>query len=281
MNKKHANLLSARSVCLASAAVLLVSLAGVANAQSTQYDVNGTSAQLGPTAVTTAPYPVGDSQLYVASPYITTLSPTVSVPVTFTATTGIRFESFTNTSDPSTMTTPLDFAPETQLLNTFDADAANPNPNVSGTPTGPLRIDFGSGVSAFGLSVQDAFPDDELFTFTTYDGATLLNTTPFTTGLYDNTLDTPSGKSLFLGAQATGGAVITSVLISSTSLAPNSNGELVDSGYSNDFYFGPLTTIPAAVPEASTTVSFGLLLMLGLGGALLRRKMAWPKSIGI
>ena len=280
MNKKHARFSPARSVCLASAAALLVSLAATANAQSTEYDVNGTSAQLGPAAVTTAPYPIGDSQLYVPSPYVTTLSPMTATPVTFTATTGIRFESFTNTPD-STGTTPLDFAPGTQLLDTFDPDAVNPNPNIKGTPTGPLRIDFGSGVSAFGLSVQDGQPDFEMFTFAAYDGSTLLSTTPFTTGLYDNSLDTVSGKSLFLGAQATGGAVITSVLISSTSLAPDPNtGELVDSGYSNDFFFGPLSTVPAAVPEASTTVSFGLLLTLGVGGALLRRKITAPKAAG-
>lgn len=33
-----------------------------------------------------------------------------------------------------------------------------------------------------------------------------------------------------------------------------------------------VATIPAAVPEASTTVSLGLLLMLGLGGMLIARK---------
>ena len=35
---------------------------------------------------------------------------------------------------------------------------------------------------------------------------------------------------------------------------------------------------PAAVPEASTTVSFGLLLMLGLGGVVLARRKRTPSA---
>ena len=260
MNKPLTQSAFTSSLRLASAAGLLIVLAGsAAYAQATEYDVNGTASQLGTSAVTTDPYPIGDNQLYVPSPFVTNVG---GVTATFTATNGIRFESFTNAPPSGSTANTEDFPTGTQLLDTFDADAA-----PGGSPTGPLRIDFSSGVSAFGLSVQNGFPDDENFTFSAFNGTTLLNNSAFTTGFYDNTTDTASGKSLFLGAQATGGSLITSVLISSSSLAPDSNGKLVDSGHSNDFFFGPLSINSAPVPEASTTVSFGLLLMLGLAGA--------------
>ncbi len=43
-------------------------------------------------------------------------------------------------------------------------------------------------------------------------------------------------------------------------------------GYAVDFLTVGVTSIPAAVPEASTTISFGLLLALGLGGVAVARK---------
>lgn len=268
-----------RPSCLASAIVLTAVLVGSsAQAQVTQYDVNGTAAQLGSGAVTTAPYSSGDSQLYLPSPYQIALGGTT---LTFTATTGNKFETFTNFVDPTTGALTYDFADGTHLLDTFDADATNPNPisGIAGAPTGPLRIDFSTGVSSFGLSVQGGFPDYEMFTFQTFSGTTPLTATPFVTGTYDNTgAMNPSGKSLFLGAQSNG-SLITSVLISSASSQTDPNGSqgFVPTGHSNDFFFGPVTATPAAVPEASTVASLSL-LMLCLGGILLRKKMSTGKA---
>lgn len=90
------------------------------------------------------------------------------------------------------------------------------------------------------------------------------------TPAYDNRVD-PSGKSVFLGAQSLGSSLITSVFISSLSVA--ANGSTTSTANSNDIYFGPLST-NAPVPEASTTVSFGLLLALGGALVLARRKQA-------
>ena len=188
---------------------------------------------------------------------------------TFTATqtaqageNGKSFETFVNDGSQ-------DFPVGTNLIDT----GVGSNVNKGNTPTGPLRIDFSYGVSAFGLNAQDNAIDQESFTFTVFtDGNTTTGTT-FVTPAYDNTMD-PSGKSVFLGAQSLGGSLITSVLISSSSVATDKFGN-VSTLNSNDIYFGPLST-NAPVPEASTTVSFGLLLALGLGGALFssRKKQA-------
>lgn len=268
-----------RSLCLASALILTAAFASPSvQAQATQYDVNGTAAQLGSGAVTTTPYSSGDSQLSLASPYQIGLGTTT---VTFTATAGNKFETFTNFADTSTGALTLDYADGTRLLDTFDAEAPNPNPisGIDGTPTGPLRIDFSTGVSSFGLSVQSGFPDFEAFAFQTFSGTTPLTATPLVTGIYDNTGGgNPSGKSLFLGAESSG-LLITSVVVSSTSLMAGPNpGEFVPTGHSNDFFFGPVTAAPAAVPEASTVASLSL-LMLCLSGAILRRKMTAAKAL--
>ena len=182
--------------------------------------------------------------------------------VTFTATqtaqtgqNGKSFETFVNDGG-------LDFPVGTNLIDT----GVGSNQTDGNTPTGPLRIDFSQGVSAFGLNAQDNAIDMETFTFTVFtDGNTTTGTT-FVTPTVDNSGAAP-GKSVFLGAQTLGGSLITSVLISSIS----TNSGVVSTANSNDIYFGPLST-NAPVPEASTTVSFGLLLALGLGGALFARK---------
>lgn len=189
--------------------------------------------------------------------------------VTFTATqtaqagqNGKSFETFVNDGG-------LDFPIGTNLIDT----GVGSNRSDGNTPTGPLRIDFSQGVSAFGLNAQDAAVDMETFTFTVFtDGNTTTGTT-FVTPAYDNTVN-PAGKSVFLGAQSLGGSLITSVLISSESVATDPITG-VSTANSNDIYFGPLST-NSPVPEASTTVSFGLLLALGLSGVLLssRKKPA-------
>lgn len=186
---------------------------------------------------------------------------------TFTATqtaqagqNGKSFETFVNNGN-------LDFPTGTNLIDT----GVGSNQTDGNTPTGPLRIDFSQGVSAFGLNAQDNAFDMETFTFTVFTNGDTTAGTTFVTPTYDNTV-APSGKSVFLGAQTLAGSLITSVLISSKSVADNGT---VSTANSNDIYFGPLST-NAPVPESSTTVSFGLLLALGLGGALLssRKKEA-------
>ncbi len=221
-----------------------------AHAGQNVYDPNGTAAQLGAGASTTAPYSAGTPSGVgtintLPSPYQVAVG---GQNVTFTATNGNVFESLNNQNN-------FDFANGTQILDTFDPAA--------GTNTGPLQIDFSKGVTAFGLQVQSARIDSEQFTFSTYNGAVLVGT--YTTPLVDNTQG--NGKSLFLGAQATGSDVFTKVVISSQSFtAPPITGN-------NDFYFGPLNVVP--VPEASSVISFGMTLAL-LGGVTLiaRRRRA-------
>ncbi len=231
-----------------------------AHAGQNPYDPNGTAAQLGAGASTTTPYPTGsleadpdDMNFYVPSPYSQTVG---GQTITFTTTHELQngvFESFDSAG--------FDFAPNTQLLNTFDGRT----PASPYGPNGPLQIDFSSGVSAFGLQVQSAGFDTENFTLTTYNGTTLVGT--YTTPTFDNTQG--NGKSLFVGAQAIGGDVFTKVLISSNSSV---NGVKQDT--SDDFYFGPLGMQPAAVPEASSVVSLGMALTLLGGVTLLARRRA-------
>lgn len=242
-----------------------------AHAGQNVFDPNGTAAQLGAGASTTTPYPVGTpdptsggNNLYVASPYSQTVG---GQKVTFTTngepTNGV-FESFNSAG--------FDFAPGTQLLNTFDGRypiGTPANPLVGSN--GPLEINFSFGVSAFGLQVQSAPIDFEQFTFSTYNGTKLLGTN--TSAIFDN-FNPDNGKSIFLGAQATGGDVFTRVVISSTSFS-SIGGSLVEQPKNdNDFYFAPLNVVP--VPEASSVVSLGMALAF-LGGVTLiarRRRVA-------
>lgn len=232
-----------QSAPLAALLALAVLGGSAAHAGQNPYNPNGTAAQLGGGASTTAPYSVGTPSGVgtintVPSPYQVAVGGQM---VTFNATNGSVFESLTNVDQ-------FDFAAGTQILDTFD-------PNTT-TNTGPLQIDFSSGVSAFGLQVQSARIDSEQFTFSTFNGNTLVGT--YTSPVFDNTQG--SGKSVFLGAQATGGDIFTRVVISSQSFtAPPVTGN-------NDFYFGPLSVQP--VPEASSMVSFGMVLAL-LGGVTL------------
>ena len=231
---------------LGSAALLLAFLGGpAAQAQVTQL----TAPPPGASATTTAMYPVGDADGFINAPF-TVAAGNTNVTYTATNTTpgSPSFESFSN-YDSS-----LDFPANTQIVDTFDGN----------NPTGPLLINFSSGVPSFGIKAEDNAFDDETFTFTVFSGTA---GTTFVLPTVDNTQG--AGKSVFLGAQAAGGQLITSILISSASIVPGTGY----TGGSNDFYVGPLSIYNTApVPEASTTLSFGLLLALGAGGLLLRRK---------
>ncbi len=130
----------------------------------------------------------------------------------------------------------------TRLLETID-----PN-GTTGVGNGPLTISFSNPVSKFGLFAQDFTPDTQTFTFSTFNGTTDVGN--FTVGPIDN--NSTRGQLAFIGAAYAPG--ITSINISSISDQPMG---------SNDFYVGPAVA-SAPVPEAATTVSFGL--MLGMGG---------------
>lgn len=252
---------------LSSFLFLTALAAGAANAQVVP--LTGPPTQ--PGTATTAVYPVGATDPNDAGDYYYSKVDFIYAPftvaagstnVTFTATNAPAsksFESFTNNGA-------FDFPVGTQLVDTGVGD----NESAGNTPTGPLRINFSSGVSAFGLSAEDDAFDSETFTFTVYTNGSTANGTTFTTATYDNTVG-PSGKSVFLGAQALGSTVITSVLISSASVADNGSGSVSTAG-SNDFYFGPLSAVPAAVPETSTLVSLGLLLAFAAGLTIVRKE---------
>lgn len=249
-------------------AALLAFLAlggSAAHAGQTPFDPNGTAAQLGAGASTTAPYSPGtvdplsgDGNFYVASPYSQTVGGQI---VTF-STTGQQTNGVFGSFDSDG----YDFAPGTSLLNTHDGryPIGEQDPHPYGS-NGPLQIDFSAGVGAFGLQVQSAALDLETFTFSTYNGETLVST--YTTPQFDNT--NGAGKSLFLGAQANGGDVFTRVIISSVSVADGAEQKT-----SSDFYFAALSTQPAAVPEASSVVSLGLALALLGGVTLIGRRAA-------
>ncbi len=260
MTRQHPLRSSLQLPFLAAFLAAAALLTGAANAQVVA--LPGPAAQ--PGTATTAAYPTGSTDPNDAGdPYYSAVDfidgpftvAAGGTNVTFTATNAAAsksFESFTNDGS-------FDFPVGTQLVDTAVGDSSA----AGSTPTAPLRIDFSGGVSTFGLNAQDAAFDSETFTFTVFTNGSMTNGTTFTTATYDNTVS-PSGKSVFLGAQAFGSAVITSVLISSQSVAVNGQG--IYTGGSNDFYFGPLSAAPAAVPETSTMISLGLLL--GLGGAL-------------
>ncbi len=145
------------------------------------------------------------------------------------------------------------FAPGTKLIETFDGSNAD----------GPLTISFSKPITSFGLNAQDYYLDKETFTFSAFRGVT--NVGMYTLPQTDNTSST--GQSVFLSASDAQG--ITSIVISSASVIPAS-GSMIGT---NDFNVGPITfTNAAPVPEASTYVSFGLLMGLGgLGLAAKRR----------
>ena len=177
----------------------------------------------------------------VASPVVVSNSGTV---LTFTAAGGSFYE---QTADGVSS----DFAAGTPLLETSSGGSF-------ATPTGPLTISFGPGVSEFGLRAQDFSADNEIFNFNVTGSQS--GVTSFTTGSVDNTSN--QGMAAFIGASGTPGDLISQVTISSVS------DQL---GGSNDFLVGNVT---APVPEPSTTAAMGLGI-LGLGAlAFSARKRA-------
>jgi hypothetical protein len=239
----------------ARVAVALCALAALggraAQAQAiTPFSFTGDASQLGAGAFT-IDNPTGDPNSgLVNSPFTVTGG---GLQVTFTALNGTpgqaSFEAFDNPNGE------FDFPIGTNLINTFDMN------NI----TGPLEIDFSQGVSAFGLRAQDAAFDRETFTVTATDQNG--NNFAFVSPTVDqtNTAMFPAGRSVFLGAQGTGGDLITKVVISSLSTVINKQGMEVPTTSSNDFYFSPISLRSAPVPEASTLVGSGMGLFLFAG----------------
>jgi hypothetical protein len=122
--------------------------------------------------------------------------------------------------------------------------------------SGPLTIQFSSGVQEVGLFAQSLALGDERFTFDVFNGASLLKS--FAVGPADNS-GFP-GVALFIGARATGTDLITQLTI----------GE----SFNNDFVIGPATFSEAAAAEPVPEPSSMLLLGSGLIGAGVKR---WRK----
>ena len=259
-----------RSLGFAAATCALALLGGhAAHAGSTQIT---SASQLGVVTFTTTPFPGAGQTSDTPSPL--TLMAGLDA-VTFAETTGGVFS-----TNIATRTNGIDFAPGTKVLQTADAN------NVS---LGPLNLTFsalgvkGVGVAGFGLNVQDFAFDQETFTLKVYGGTTgsnLLDT--YTYGPYDNTEkdpDHPNGRSVFIGAVGTDGTLITKAVVSSFSFDQG-----VETSYSNNIFVSPVTVAsvvtPAAVPEASTTINFGmgLLCLGGLGLGVMKRKAAQAEA---
>jgi hypothetical protein len=134
----------------------------------------------------------------------------------------------------------FDFAAGTTLL-------------VNNLQSGPLTINFSTGVREVGLFAQSFAFDTEAFTFDVFHGAA--TPTAFSVGPADNS-GLP-GVALFVGARATGGDLITQLTI----------GE----SFNNDFVIGPITFAKAAaaepVPEPTS------LVLLGTGLLYVARRM--------
>jgi len=231
--------------------------------------LGGRAAQAGATSVTT-PGQLGPTVL--TDPY-----PTGVVPASFTVAAGGNSLSFTATKAPGSV------GFKSAVANGNDAPQFTPNsiledttapgePKVGNTPTGPLRIDFQTGVTGFGLYAQDFNRDTETFTLNVFNGAAQLGTFSFgptPNGDPGTDPNDPRGNAVFVGALATGGDQITSATLSSLSFATGGGGQ--PNNGNNDFFFGP-TQVQAPVPEASTLVSLGLGVLVCAGLALCARR---------
>lgn len=249
---------------IAGTAVALCALAvlagGAAQAQTaTQITTPG---QLGLVTFTTPAYP-GPGAGQIASPFTTAAGINSIV---LTDQNGAVFS-----RDNVSAASGLDFPVGTKLLQTADAN---------NNDLGPLQIDFSTpgfpnlGVAGFGVRAQNFAFDQESFTLKVFtNGSTVLDpNNVFTFGPFDNSNGATNGVSAFVGALSTPGNTITEAVISSSSF-----DILGDDGFSNNFYFGPVTvTNVPAVPEASTFVGFGMgvVLFAGLTVATRRRKMS-------
>ena len=224
--------------------------------------------QLGAFTFTTAPYPKGTPRPLDPQTGIVPSSFFVAAGsnnLTFTATNGTPAAGFVSFAD--NLEGPQ-FAPGTVVEETNFKDS-----NGSSTPTGPLRIQFQTGVSGFGLYAQDFAYDTENFTLNVFaDSNATISLGSFTFGPTDNSASTSTGNAAFVGAQSNLGPLIKSATLSSFSSAGTGPSN-------NDFYFGP-TTIKAPVPEASTVFSFGMgvLLFAGLALGAHKRRVADPSQ---
>ena len=125
-----------------------------------------------------------------------------------------------------------DFVQGTGLLytnnnNGFDLTGQG---DIGGGGSGPVEITFAEGVRAVGLQAQTDVLGAETFTFSAYNGSELLGT--FTVSRTNGQRE--DGSPSFLGVRATGGDVITRIVISSV---------VVQGGqaYENGFFFGPVS----------------------------------------
>lgn len=263
-----------RSKHFAAAARVSVALCALAALGGTAAHAQGAAQLFSPlgAGASTVTYDLGKKGL-LSSPYsVVGAGDTVTFIATGSDPGGVNpnfFQTLTNSYQPGTTTPLLDpnaFPLGTHLIDTYDSKTS--------TPTAPLEIDFASGVSSFGLYGQSAAQDTYNFSFSVFNGSTLLDTVPFTTAITPNIVG--SGQATFVGAQALGTNVITKVILTSSSTAIDPATGAAYTGNSNDFYFGPLSfnaPIPA-VPEASTVVGFGVgtLLFAGLVLSAHKRK---------
>lgn len=154
--------------------------------------------------------------------------------LTFTTSTTTDFERV-DAGGPNWTLSP--FPTGTKLL--WDLDSSLPN----GVVGGPVTISFGTGVHEAGLQIQpDNYTGTTTFTEDVYNGNALIGSFTVT-----DPQTSPSGNLAFIGAQATGSDVITSIVISSVdSVDPTT--------YNNDFAMGPVTFGAAisSVPEPSS-----------------------------
>jgi hypothetical protein len=197
------------------------------------------------TSDTTAIYTGSDGD-QVASPYALSAGGNT---LTFSTSTGTDFTRI----DQGPSWTGA-FPDGTKLL--WDVDSSN---NIGG----PVTVGFASGVLEAGLLVQQDHFVDTTFTADAYNGGKLL---------LEITVTVPesgigAGNVGFLGFRATGGDVITSMVISST--------DSVDSTYNHDFAMGPVTFGSNSVPEPS---SLALLSVSTLGLVLFGWRRRHPAS---
>lgn len=139
------------------------------------------------------------------------------------------------------------FAAGTKLLWNIDSTGS-----VYG---GPDTIGFTNPVKEAGLQVQQDNPADTTFTAQVFNGATLGLTVTVTVPA--GTVPGP-GNLGFIGFQATGSDVITSIVISSVDSS--------SSTFNNDFAIGPVTF--GSVPEPSSVALMGI----GLAAVAYRRR---------
>ncbi len=181
----------------------------------------------------------------------------------------------------------LDF----QLLDGSLAADGNSAVTLSGFSSPGVTFDpaqaqsFGAGVSgalSTGLTLTDTDPsgeDEFQQAFTAAAGSQV----QFTLRLSPQSLDTPTPDTFTFGVLDSSGSVVPTngptggelVVSNFTSLPPPFDPayHTVDTANSpNTPSLQPTITAPPAVPEASTTVSFGLLLVLGLGGVMIAKK---------